>query len=379
MRIVMLRSNPVAPYPRLEKTANSLKKNGHDIHVLAWDREYKYSQKDCILNLSDGDVNITRFGIPGKFGGGFKENGVSLFKFQMKLFVWLFKNRNLYDAIHAYDFDTGYIALKCSKLFNKKLIYDIPDYYIDSHGLKGTRLGKFIQKLENSIINKADATIICSENREKQIEGTSPRKLIVIHNAPVSKMLQNNHTTVKFQTSSTKLKIAYIGILANGRFIKEIANVVMSRNDCEFHIGGFGELEAYFEKLSNENENIFYYGKLPYNETLALEKECDIITAIYDPQIPNNYYAAPNKFYEALMLGKPLIMVKNTGMDSIVTRNEIGEVIDYTVESLNNAINKLTQNRNQWDTMSSRAKKLYEKKYSWEIMERRLIALYRDV
>ena len=34
------------------------------------------------------------------------------------------------------------------------------------------------------------------------------------------------------------------------------------------------------------------------------------MTAIYDPNISNHYYAAPNKFYEALMLGKPLIMVK---------------------------------------------------------------------
>lgn len=379
MKIIMIRSNPVSPYPRLEKAANSLLKNGHEIHVLGWDRSNKYRKKESVLALLDGDVTITRFGIPAEFGGGFKGNTMSLFKFQIRLFLWLFKNRKSYDAIHAYDFDTGYIALKCSKLFKKRLIYDIPDYYIDSHGLKGTRIGKFIQKLENKIINKADATIICTEKRKEQIKGTKPKKLVVIHNSPVNVEIGHKYAKVITKTFSNKMKIVYVGILANGRFIKEIANLVINRDDCEFHIGGFGKLEHYFNNLADKNDNIIYYGKLSYAETLALEDKCDIVTAIYDPNIPNHYYAAPNKFYEALMLGKPLIMVKNTGMDHLVSQNEIGEVIEYTVESLNEAIDELIRKRDQWEKISTKAKNLYINEFSWEKMEQRLINLYNDI
>lgn len=375
MRIVFIRSNPVSPYPRLEKTANSLKKFGHQVQILAWDRNQKYSHKDSVLHLSDCDVKITRFGIPGKFGGGYKENSVALFKFQIKIFAWLFNNRKSYDVIHAYDFDTGYTALICSKLLNKKLVYDIPDYYIDSHGLKGTGLGKIIQKLENNVINKADATIICTERRKKQIEGTYPKKLVVIHNAPPPQKIVKNMTTNNLE----KLKIVYVGILADGRFIREIADVVIKRKDCEFHIGGFGKLEDYFTRLATSHNNIYFYGKLPYDETLALEKRCDVITAIYDPKIPNHTFAAPNKFYEALMLGKPLIMVKNTGMDHVVTKNKIGEVIEYNVESLNNALDRLIKKQDKLHEMSERTRRIYDNEYSWIIMEKRLVDLYNSL
>ncbi|MBD7938625.1 glycosyltransferase family 4 protein [Cytobacillus sp. Sa5YUA1] len=379
MKIVFIRSNPVSPYPRLEKTVNSLKKYGYEIHILAWDRSQKYNQKNSTLNLSDCNVPITRFGIPGKFGGGFKANFFSLLKFQFKVFKWLYKNRKSYNAIHAYDFDTGYVALKSARLFNKKLVYDIPDYYVDSHGIKGSIIGRYVQKAENNIINRADAVIICTEKRKQQIIGTKPNKLTIIHNSPVNLVAKSTDNLQLFDNNSTKLKIVYVGILAGDRFIKEIADLVINRGDCEFHIGGYGNLEDYFIKLSNLHENIYFYGKLPYNDTLNLEKHCDVITAIYDPKIPNNYFAAPNKFYESLMLGKPLIMVNNTGMDDILASNEIGEVIEYSVESLNGAINRLMEKRDKWVEMSKRSKKLYDEKYSWEIMEKRLIDLYAQL
>ena len=53
------------------------------------------------------------------------------------------------------------------------------------------------------------------------------------------------------------------------------------------------------------------YGKLQYSQTLALESQCDIRVATYDPSIRNHKYSAPNKFYESLMLGKPIIMAKD--------------------------------------------------------------------
>ena len=94
--------------------------------------------------------------------------------------------------------------------------------------------------------------------------------------------------------------------------------------DVEFHIGGFGQLENYIIEQSQRNNNIYFYGKLPYGKTLALEQACDIMIAIYDPSFANHKYAAPNKFYESLMLGKPIIMAHHTGFDNIIERNRIG-------------------------------------------------------
>ena len=378
MRVVFIRSNPVSPYPRLEKTANSLEKNGHKCQVLAWDRSKKYNKEKSILKLKDCEIPITRFGIPGKFGGGFRANSISLLKFQIQILLWLIKNRDIYDVIHAYDFDTGYIAMICSKLLKKKLVYDIPDYYVDSHNLKNTKIGNIIEKMEIKIINYATAVIICTEKRKEQIYGSNPKNLTIIHNSPLP-ITESNYEGSKFFISSNKVKIVYVGILSDERFIKEIAEVVSNRSDCEFHVGGFGKLEPYFKEICSKYDNIYFYGKIPYNDTLQLESKCDLITAIYDPKIPNHYYAAPNKFYESLMLGKPIIMAKNTGMDDIVEKHEIGEVIEYSKKGFEVAIDNLIYKRSQWGVISQKSQKIYNDNYSWIEMERRLINLYEVI
>ena len=104
-----------------------------------------------------------------------------------------------------------------------------------------------------------------------------------------------------------------------------------------------------------------------------------MLTAIYDPSVRNHLYAAPNKFYEALMLGKPVIMVKKTGMSEIVERNSIGVTIDFSKEGFYKGITELANKRNEWTLMAEKMKKLYSGEYSWEEMECRLISAYKEL
>ncbi|MED1204716.1 glycosyltransferase family 4 protein [Heyndrickxia acidicola] len=374
MKVIYVRSNPVDPDSRVEKEVNSLIKLGYEVEILAWDRENSYKVTESYLDLKSGKVKIYRFGLPGSFGGGIKRNLIPLFKFQIRLYSWLVKNKSKYDVIHACDFDTAFLSSKVAKLFKKKFVYDIFDYYVDAFSVPKFAK-KIIEKIDHNVINSADAVIICSEKRKEQIKGTNPKKLLVIHNTPedVKEDLKD------LNLNKTKIKIVYVGILSSGRFIKEIAEVIKNNKEYEFHIGGFGVFEDYFRELSQKNININFYGKLPYKKTLELEKSCDLMVAIYDPHIPNHYYAAPNKFYESLMLGKPLIMVKNTGMDYVVAKHNIGEVIEYNVRSLKDGIDNLVKRRSDWPGMSIKMKDLYNQNYSWTMMELRLKELYGEL
>jgi glycosyltransferase involved in cell wall biosynthesis len=154
---------------------------------------------------------------------------------------------------------------------------------------------------------------------------------------------------------------------------------VSARDDIELHIGGFGRLESYVKEMAERCGNIFFYGKIPYSRTLALEQSCHIMLALYDPQVPNHFYAAPNKFYEALMLGKPLMMVKNTGMSQVVEDNGIGELIGYSKEEFAGGVDALLARRSEWESMGMRMRELYTQKYSWQTMEQRLLKLYAEL
>lgn len=372
MRVVFMRSNPISPDPRVEKEVDSLMKNNWYVQILAWDRDSKYKARVQFLKRAHA-IKITRFGIPATFGGGFKKNFFPLIRFQLKLFQWLLQHKHTYDIIHACDFDTAFIGTICGKILRKKVIYDMFDSVTAPfHG--PAIIGKLVEKIDIALLNSVDAVIICTEKRRSQIAKASPKKIEVIYNTPLHVHLNDNENV-----NQEKVKIAYVGILANKRLIKELVDIVKNNPRYELHIGGFGNLADELAQTAQQYDNIVFYGKIPYEKTLALEKSCDIMTAIYDPEVSNHYYAAPNKFYEALMLGKPLIMVKNTGMSEVVAENNIGELIDFNQESLQQAIEKLIERKKEWPEIARKMKLLYEEQYSWGEMEKRIITLYSNL
>lgn len=373
MNIILLRSNPVDPDSRVEKEANSLIGAGYKVEILAWDRSAKYKIRESTLSLSNGHVKIHRLGIPAEFGAGIK-NLKAFLVFQFKTFIWLLKNRDKFNIIHACDFDTAFTGYQVAKFFNKKLVFDIFDYLFTETNGKYSLFKKFIVNLQHKIINHADGTIICTEKRIEQLAGSKPKKLAVIHNSPP----EFKEVLRKKSLNEDKVKIVYAGILQDERFLIELGEVVKDLDDCELHIAGFGKYEKHFKNLGETNSNIIFYGKLSYEKVLELENSCDIMTAIYEPSSEHSF-AAPNKFYEALMLGKPVIMVKGTGMSEVISQYDIGELIDCDKESLNGAIRNLIKRKDEWGAISSRMRKLYSQSYSWDEMEDRQQQFYREL
>lgn len=375
-RVILLRSNPVNPDPPVEKAALALLSAGYNVTIIGWDRDNNDELKKDVIQISDYEAEVIRFGIKAQFSGGIRKNLFPLCRFLKRLRSWLVKNRAAYDVIHAFDFDTGFIAARYAKKFGKKLVYHILDYYVDSHGLRKTILENPILTLENAVINYADATIICTEKRKEQIVGSTPKRLAVIHNTPSASRFKQCDIKTK-QTG--RIKIVYVGILQPARLLKEIAEAVSENNSFELHVGGFGSYEEYFKDMANRYDNIYYYGCLTYEQTLSLENECDIMLAIYDPTIENHRFAAPNKFYESLMLGKPVIMVRGTGMSEIVENNAVGELIEYSKEGFIDGVNRLMKRKDEWHSIGNRMKEIYRNQYCWDEMERRLIQIYTDL
>lgn len=369
--VLFLRANPVKPDSRVEKEVEALVVHGFNVTVLGWDRSDNYPIRKEALNENLSMIDTYRIGIRAEFGSGIK-NLNHLAKFQIAIRKFL--KMNTFDVVHACDFDTAFTAYHSVNHKRTKFVYDIFDYYADAFNIpKGFK--KIIASLDKQVINGADLTIICTDDRKEQIEGTTPKALITIHNTPSDNGLLKKNNSI----TNGRVRICYVGILQPGRLLLELGDVVKKNRELELHVGGFGQYEDYFIKLSQEYENIKFYGKLPYNQTLELESNCDIILALYEPSSRNHKFAAPNKFYEALMLGKPLIMVRDTGMSKVVQDNGLGCLIEYSAEGLTKGLNELIAIRESWEEISYKERQLYEQQYSWTTMEERLIEGYHQL
>lgn len=378
MNILFLRSHDGVNDSRVAKEIYSISKK-HNVTFLGWDRSTSDATiRRCKYKFFDKEEILNHICIKAPIGGGFKKLFFPLLRFWRLEYNFIKKELPNFDAIHACDLDTAFPLL----LFYKKIpiVYDIYDYYADTHASPWL-IDKLLRKFEGCIIRKSNTVIICNEIRKQQIIPYVPKNLVIIHNAPSVKTIQR--TFCVNSELSPRLKVVYVGSLSQDRFLAEMADVITQTQNVELHIGGIGILEEYFSELSGQFSNIIYYGKMSYEDVIALEDKCDIVTAIYDPRVKNNRFASPNKFYEALMLKKPLIMMHNTGMDSFVEKYQLGEVIDGGAESFkegfSRALDNLIAKKEQWAEMGERGYKLYQEQFSWDEMEKRLLKLYDEL
>lgn len=358
-KIIMLRSTAIKNDSRIQKEAKAIKENKNEVFIIGWDRENQLDRFEKFEN-----IDIEFFRRKSVYGSGIK-NLINLILFQMFLLNKLIKYRKKYDIVFSCDLDTGIISRIVSKIFRKRMIYDIYDYYIDCHNLPSW-LSNFAERQEIKNINYADVTIICTEQRKEQINKAHPKNLIVIHNSPeIPKNITDMESVV--QSKSNKLKIVYVGILQDDRMLCEVGEAIKKYPQYELHIGGFGKYEEYFKDLAKKHENIFFYGSLDYGSVLKLESECDILFATYNPKIKNHKYSAPNKLYEAMALGKPIIVCKNTGIDKIVEENKLGKVINYNITEF---ISYLEDTRN---IKRKEIMEIFKNNYSWTYMKEKLL------
>lgn len=373
MRVCIIKNADAEKNSDFYRIVNSLQEVGYECIILSRNRKSNSTniiKKKIIVN--NNIIDVYEISIKSKMGAGLK-NILNLTKYMSVVKKWLILNSELYDVVHVFDLDSGLPTLQACRKLSKPYVYHIADFYVDSHVGIPKLVKNFIKKLEFSVINNAEATIICTEQRKEQIEGSNPKELVVIHNTPGIKSvakIDNNEENL--------LKIAYVGILSDYRFIKEIINIVKDDKNMDLTIAGTGQLKDYVEKSDEKYSNINYLGQILYEDAIEVYKKCDVIVAIYNPEIKNHKYSAPNKFYEAIMLGKAIIVAEGTGVDELVKYNSNGLVVKYDINSVRDSLTSLKNNKTLLHQLKINSLKAIDK-YSTDEMSKRLIKIYKNI
>lgn len=366
--IAYVRTDGIYNDSRATKEIFSLLENGYSVLVIGWDRTN--SAKEKCEQVFKGQTNIQFCFFHMEINHiGFK-NIDKLLKWFKFVQTCLKKNKDKITAIHACNLDGGLPCLKFAKKHHIPLIYDIYDYYVDAHRLPGS-LSPVVEKLEINIINDSAVCIICTEERRQQIEKAAPKKVLVIHNSPkVGKDVFDSTPEIEYD-------YFYCGVLGGGRLIKEIVD---SYNGCyKMGFAGYGDFKEDIIAKGKESPAMEYLGEISYSECLRQEQKSLCLSAIYKPDIRNHKLCAPNKFYESLALGKPVIVCRGTGIDKIIETNNIGIVIDYDARQFYEAVDYFKNHPEYCKDVMYRSRKLYDELYSWDIMSNRLIDEYKRI
>lgn len=309
---------------RLNKFAGVIDKSNYDYTILWWNRLNE-------MVVGDKKEKMVEFKRNGKLGRRWK-NLIGLLFWNIYIFYWLARNFKKVNVVHAIDFDCIVPSFLFARIFRKKIIFDVYDKYSDAKSISGF-LGKIINKLENYFINYSDCSILVDDCRFEQHGIKRKNSIVVIENVP------DDIPNKLFQSKVKKdfLTLGYFGSLeAKHRGLEDLINVVIASSNLKLIIAGYGELASYIkEAASRFPEKIDFHGMLTSIEGLSLMSYADIYIGMYYKTNKNHLWAAPNKYYEHLLLGLPLLTTCGTPPGRKVTLHRTGWSIGEGQDNLN--------------------------------------------
>jgi glycosyltransferase involved in cell wall biosynthesis len=120
--------------------------------------------------------------------------------------------------------------------------------------------------------------------------------------------------------------------------------------------------------------NVKFEGLLQPKDALVLEASADVMIALYEPELLWNNITLPNKLFEAMMCGIPLI---TNVASKVVSEVGFGIVVKYhDVQEIRQAILTLRDDVGLRKKLGSNGRKAYLEKYSWAKMEEELLRIY---
>ena len=330
MKVILFRSNNIFD-SRVNKYHNYYERAGLDYTIVGWDRAGKGWQKkhyDFFQYRAGEDV------------GGIKAVR-NHFKWMLFVYKYLKKHKDV-TTIHACDLNSAFPAAMFKALHKRKvtLIFDACDWFSANFSKKKLLCFCF-GLMEKYACEKANELIICEPERIEQVQFKLRKPPLVMPNIPEIDPSVITDVQDKFKFNNDNPTLAYFGGFSDNRFLLEILTLTETE-PFNLLIAGYGDKNV-LQKLEEvkDRDNVKYFGRLPMEEGLNMENAADIVYAMYCKTNPNNIYAAPNKYYEALMLGKPIITTKGTIVEKKVVDNNIGWAVEEDIEELRNLVKNL--------------------------------------
>lgn len=350
MQVILFRSNNIFD-SRVNKYHNFYERACINYTIVGWDRAgkgWKKEHYDFFQYRAGEDV------------GGLKAIG-NHFKWMLFVYRYLKRHKDV-TTIHACDLNSAFPAALFKALHKSDvtLIFDACDWFSANFAHK-----KFLcfcfGLMERFTCKKADELIICEPERIAQVQFKLKKRPLVMRNIPEVDTSLITGIQEKYKFDNTNPVLAYLGGFANSRFLLELLSLAETES-FNLLIAGSGDKEIMkkCEELNKRN-NVKYFGRVNMIEGLNMEYAADIVYAMYCKINPNHIYAAPNKYYEAMLLGKPLITTKGTLPGDKVKFYDTGWAVEEDIEDMRNVLKSLK--REDIEKKGAKAIKLWDEQY----------------
>lgn len=274
------------------------------------------------------------------------------------------------DVVQYCDVFSVFPALIAKAAVGSRLIFDIRDVAKLAVSHRGRVVTTVLGAIEALGAIASDAVVVVDEPLLSALPKAVRRRAFVVPNTPNTDVFDG----FRFG-SAEQLRVNLAGFISFRRNLAAWLEVRSRRSEVQLDM--YGSIADERTRGMLEEHGISSVEKVAYREALERSRDCDVVSLMYDPTIGINRFAAPNKYYEALALGKPVICAQGMGLSREVEDAGCGYAIPYgDVDALEAVVVSLL-NPELRRTMGERARDLFKRRYMGRA-EREMRRLYES-
>jgi len=268
-----------------------------------------------------------------------------------------------------------------------KLVYDTHELETETGKCVGFRR-RLLKLLERLCIPFVDETIVVGPEIAKWYQAKYSLPIVhVARNVPHRAELEKLRALGRLAKSSSPLRtnlgianddlvFLYQGLLDEGRGVKLMLDA-FTRCDKSKHLVlmGYGGLESSILEFSKRFSNIHYHQAVPQSVLPTYTVGADVGLALIENICLSYYYCLPNKLFEYLTCGLPVVVSDFPEMSSVVERFQCGWRTAVSATGIHGVLTQIDHKQ----VSSRKATALRAgKAFCWEDEATRMLAAYGE-
>ena len=322
----------------------SLKEKRHDVYFIGFDwltEEFQTIDKD---NISVKKLNKGRLSI----------------LFYIKFFVSQLKSliKIKSDIYFAADFFSLPAVFFAAKIRQGKIFYDSREIYTELpfHENKPSAK-KIIKIIEKYLIKRVNCVFTTGDLDSKYLSEIYPFiSTVLLRNLPLKQSgIAPVDYFLKYNLPEDSIVILYQGIVVKGRGFETYFKALKKMPDLYLIIIGGGEHLEFYKALVKEmniSDKVIFAGKILQEEIVNYTASAFAGLSIIDNISINNYYALPNKLFEYILSGLPVIVNDLPQMKKVIEEYKVGEVLnELNEDEIISTIKKWRENKSLYNSL----------------------------
>ena len=259
----------------------------------------------------------------------FRKGPFFYLEYNLRLFMWLLKTR--IDVLVANDLDTLPANYLASRIKRKPLVYDSHEYFTEVPELIGRPVIKAIWTgLEKLLVPRVNAAYTVCDSIAEVYRDLYQVDFKVIRNLPVCSGAKISFIETPIHTELPKI-ILYQGALNLGRGIEAAIRAMQYLVEAELWLVGDGDITQQLKQMVAElklESKVKFLGRLPLAELSQLTQQADLGISLEEDLGLNYRFALPNKLFDYIQAGVPVLVSNLPEMKKIVDLYQIGVIAD---------------------------------------------------